>query len=158
MKSGSSLRAVTLPPPAGTILLYAADGLSAKQGDLGPSGRPRTPRRSIWVPLFRDYIETDEGLGTLHSLAKDGMTAWDCSPDQLDSLVDAFADISFRALSVAALEHFAATAHEKITLKRPQKTPEPTLPKPEPNSVAPPHVATAPLRPSGRTLFHRLTP
>jgi hypothetical protein len=153
------LRAVTLPPPAGTILLYAADGLSAKRGDLSPAGRPRTPRRSIWVPLFRDYIETDEGLGTLHSLAKDGMTAWDCSPDQLDSLVDAFADISFRALSVAALEHFAATAHEKVLMPELPKKSVPESPKPAPHDSAKPFIqSTEPRRPTTRSPLHRLTP
>jgi hypothetical protein len=114
------------------------------------------------VPLFRDYIETDEGLGTLHSLAKDGMTAWDCSPDQMSGLVEAFADISFRALSVAALDHFAATAHEKIVLEKRRALQERILPKPKSEAViaAAPHIPTTthPTRPIGRRILRRLIP
>lgn len=159
MTNGAPRRIVALPPPAGTILLYAADGLSSRQGDLSPAGRPRTPKRSIWVPMFRLYIDSENGLGTLHSLAEDGMRAWDCSPDQVNSLSDAFEDITFRALSIAALEHFAATAHEKVLMPELPKKSVPESPKPEPHDSAKPSAqSTEPRRPTARSPLHRLTP
>jgi hypothetical protein len=162
MTKGAPQRIVALPPPAGTILLYAADGLSSRQRDLSPAGRPRTPKRSIWVPMFRRYIDTDEGLDTLYSLAEDGMQAWDCSPDQVNSLSDAFDDITFRALSIAALEHFAATAHEKVMMPPPTATvtpaPSPDGPKPEMPQAMASVAPSSPRRPSPRSRFHRLTP
>jgi hypothetical protein len=158
MKMGNALLGVVLPPPAGTILLYAADGLSVRQGDLSPAGRPRTPKRSTWVPLFREHLDTDEGTDTLYSLAEDGMRAWDCSPDQMNGLRRAFEDITFRALSLAALEYFAATAPTPITLKSPIKPPEVQQSKPEPKSASLPKAGSKPFRPKGRTLFHQLAP
>jgi hypothetical protein len=114
------------------------------------------------VPLFRDYIETDKGLSALHSLAKDGMTAWDCSSDQLNSLADAFADISFKALSVAALEHFAATANEKIEFAKKASSAQPAAAIQSPISADAQathnNVAATPSRPGGRPHFRRLTP
>jgi hypothetical protein len=163
MTKGASQRIVALPPPAGTILLYAADGLSSRQGDLSPAGRPRTPKRSIWVPIFRGYIDTDEGLDTLYSLADEGMRAWDCSPDQVNSLSDAFEDITFRALSIAALEYFAATAHEKVVMSPPTATAaapalSPDGPKPEMPQTVASIAPSSPHRPAARQWFRRLTP
>jgi hypothetical protein len=162
MKNGSSLHTLMLPPPVGTILLYAADGLSVRNGNLNAAGRPRTPKRSIWVPMFRNLIDTDEGLGTLYSLAEDGMRAWACSPDQVNSLNDAFMDITFRALSIAALEHLVATAHEPVVMQEPSKksAPQPEGAKPISQSVAT-SVApsrSAPCRPFPRQTPHRFTP
>jgi hypothetical protein len=58
----------------------------------------------------------------LHALAESGMRAWNCSNDMLDTLDGAFEDITFRAMSVAALERFAVTADEKISLSPPNQT------------------------------------
>lgn len=123
-----------LPPPTATLLLYAADGLSVWKKHLGPSGYPRTPERSLWVPMFRELVNSDEGLRTLQMLTRTGMQAWRCSPDAVNSLKSAFKDITIRALMIATLEHFAETAREKVTLTVPQ----PPRPYPPPARPAPP--------------------
>ena len=156
MTEGALKRVVALPPPAGTILLYAADGLSSRQGDLSPAGRPLTPKRSIWVPMFRDYIDSEDGLGILYILAEEGMRAWGCTPDQVNSLSGAFEDITFKAQSIAALEHFAATAHEKVVLYRKPKAVEPSPAILEPADLL--IASITPNRPSPRQLFQGFTP
>ncbi|MDD4617077.1 MAG: hypothetical protein PHW76_08215 [Alphaproteobacteria bacterium] len=128
-----------LPPPAKAILLYAADGLSVWKSDFTKCGRPRAPSPSRWVPTFRQLIETYEGLRVLQKLAEAGMMAWSCSNDTLDCTRDAFRDVSFRALAIAALEDFAETLPQKRTvflaetfLKLQPEEPEPTrLAEPE---------------------------
>ena len=116
MLSKRSKPPVILPPPVGTILLYAADGISSWRRHLNPRGKPRTPKRSDWVSTFRLLVDSDEGLLTLHALAEAGMRAWECPPREIESLDDAFRDITFRAMAIAALQHFADTADDAIAL------------------------------------------
>jgi hypothetical protein len=106
--------------------------------------------------MFRDYIDSEEGLGTLYILAEEGMRAWGCTPDQVNSLSGAFEDITFKAQSIAALEHFAATAHEKVVLHRKTKAVESTNAKLEPADLL--IAAITPNRPSPRQFFQGPTP
>jgi hypothetical protein len=122
MVAGRRTKSVILPPPAGTILLYAADGLAASRGDLSPTGKPRTPSRDQWVPLFRGLVGSKEGLVELQGLATAGMKAWNCPPGLMRCLNDAFQDITFPTRLIATLDDLAATAREKI--------PEPVPPMP----------------------------
>lgn len=114
-----------LPPPAGTILLYAADGLSAWKNRLSACLRPRTPNRTEWVPMFRQLVDSHEGLRTLQSLAEAGMRAWRCPKSVLDSLKAAFRDMTLRSLMIVALENFAATAREKVIVSNPPNSSPP---------------------------------
>jgi hypothetical protein len=163
MSDGLLLQVAILPPPAGTILLYAADGLSTWRGHFNPSGRPRTPERSLWVPMFRQLVDSPEGLTTLHSMAEAGMRAWDCSEDVLACLPQAFRDITFRALSIAALEDFAATAREKVSLhgtdrtRSVQATPS-TSQRQQPNTPSTVSAPTVPRRPGSRRRGRTPTP
>jgi hypothetical protein len=57
------------------------------------------------------------------------MLAWHCPAGVIGSLEDALRDITFRALSIAALQHFADTAAEKVMLRDPEPLPHrPTPP------------------------------
>ncbi len=89
----------------------------------------------------------------LHSLAESGMRAWDCSTDMLDSLDGAFENITFKALSIAALERLAATANEKINLSASVQTPpKPTAAQTDVTRIAPNNrVGNAPHRRSTQT-------
>jgi len=143
-----------LPPPAKIILFYAADGLSVWKDRYNKAGRPRTPSRSHWVPMFRQLVETYEGLKILQKLAETGMQASGCSADTLKCTRDAFRDISFRGLVIAALEDFAETAQDahKIILPKPAPMPYPEetneAPRPEPTAHAT----------KGQTVPHRPAP
>jgi len=152
LRSGRSNKLLILPPPAGTILLYAADGLSSWRGHLSPEGTPRTPSRSHWVPMFRQLVDSKEGLLTLHDLAKAGMRAWNCPPPMVGCLDDAFRDITFRAMSIAALQHFADTAPERVMLPGAEPSPYPPSPKiqPRPERARQNPPATSPHRPRPR--------
>jgi hypothetical protein len=152
-----------LPPPAATILLYAADGLSVWRKNFSPSGNPRTPERVVWVSMFHELVKSPEGLRTLHKLAESGMRAWRCSPATVDCLKDAFHDITIRALMLATLEDFAATAREKIVLRVHEPTrqsPPPNPPpkaRPQPQSPRPDHPTSA-HRPRSRPGGHAPAP
>lgn len=134
-----------LPPPAGTILLYAADGLSAWKNRLSAYLRPRTPNRAEWVPMFRQLVDSHEGLRTLQSLAEAGMRAWRCPKSALDSLRAAFRDMTLRSLMIVALEKFAATAREKVSL------PDASNPSPPASPPLATPVGSASPRPGGAT-------
>jgi len=149
-----SKRTPILPPPAGTILLYAADGLAQSRGQLNRSGKPRTPARDQWVPLFRTLVESKEGLVELQHLATAGMQGWGCPPSLTRCLDDAFADITFRPLLIAALDDLAATARDKIVMPVPSAPPTPTK-RTEPRQAAPqdkpqPPTGNQPQRPMNR--------
>lgn len=149
-------RTLILPPPASTILLYAADGLSVWRKNLNAAGFPRTPNRADWVPMFRQLVDSEEGMETLQNLALAGMEAWKCPSSQIQCLNDAFRDITFRALSIAALQRFFDTTAEKIVFPEPVKRqPYPATqqaaPKPERETQKPsnnPPSLTTPHRPS----------
>ncbi len=144
-----------LPPPVKIILLYAADGLSVWKDRYNKVGRPRTPSRSHWVLMFRQLVETYEGLRILQKLAETGMKAWGCKPDAFCCARCAFKDVTFRSHIIGALEDFAETAQEqhKIHLPKPAPTPYPEepeeTPRPEPK-VAPLAPKTAPQKPRFR--------
>ena len=152
MASERPRQTVVLPPPAGTILLYAADGLSSWRGHLSPAGKPCTPNRSHWVPMFRQLVDSDEGMQTLRTLAEAGMRAWNCPPGIVGCLGDAFCDITFRALSIAALQNFAETAREKVVLpgSEPPQYPVATKNRPKPEQPSQNRPATSPHRPHPR--------
>ena len=137
-----------MPPPLGTVLLYAADGLSVWNRDLSRSRRPRTPERAVWVPMFRQLTESVEGLRTLKALAKTGMRGRNCPEVYFECLDAAFRDVSFRALAIAALEDFADTARERFALPEPPRHPPATdtRPRPEPAKPGP----AGPRRPGPR--------
>ena len=116
MSKTKTWKTLLLPPPAGTILLYAADGLSAWKNRLSACLRPRTPNRSEWVPMFRQLVDSHEGLRTLQSLAEADMRAWRCPKSLVEALRSAFRDMTLRSLMIVALENFAATEQEKATL------------------------------------------
>lgn len=141
MSNARPWKAPLLPPPAGVILLYAADGLSAWKNCLSEGRRPRTPNRSLWVPMFRQLVDSHEGLRTLQSLAEAGMRAWRCPTGALDCLKAAFRDLTLRPLMISALENFAATAREKVTLPEAARpyppAPAPPPPRPEKTSSLP---------------------
>ena len=144
---GARRQSIVLPPPAGTILLYAADGLASQQGHLSPAGKPQMPSRCEWVPMFRELIDSKEGLSKLHDLARAGMVAWNCPPGMIACLDDAFCDITFRALSISALEDFAETARAKVVLS----VPTPRSPQPSdhrPRAERPTSALSVPSRPS----------
>ena len=141
----SSRSSKLLPPPARTILLYAADGLASKNGNLSPAGKPRAPARSVWVPMFRRLVDSDEGMQTILSLAQAGMRAWNCPTTMVKCLGGAFNDITFRALSIAALQNFAETAGEKIVLPSPEKPHRAPPRSPAAPKVAPKPVVVLPL-------------
>lgn len=152
MKTPLETERPLLPPPVKIILLYAADGLSVWKDRYNKAGRPRTPSRSHWVPMFRQLVETYEGLRILQKLAETGIKAWGCHADTLACARDAFKDVTFRSHVITALEDFADTAQEahKIHLPKPASTPYPEeqeeTPRPEPK-VAPRAPKTAPQRP-----------
>jgi hypothetical protein len=159
MANDKSRPPILLPPPAGTILLYAADGLSSWKGHLSPAGKPRTPSRSLWVPMFRQLVESREGLVTLRALAEEGMRAWECPPTMVRCLEYALRDITFRALSIAALQDFAETAREKVTLPGSEPPPYPPPPKPRPRPERPSNrPSNSPHRPRPRPGGSRPTP
>jgi len=160
MANGKSRQPPVLPPPAGVILLYAADGLSSWRGHLSPAGWPRTPCRSLWVPMFRQLVDSDEGLKTLHALAEAGMHAWNCPSATVGCLDEAFRDITFRALSIAALQHFADTAREKVALlgSEPPRHPLPAKPRPRPERPSQNRPSASPHRPRPRSGGMKPTP
>jgi len=142
-----------LPPPSATILLYAADGLAVWKKHLGPKGFPRMPERAIWVPMFRELVNSEEGMHTLHTLARSGMQAWRCSPDNIKTLKSAFRDITLRALLIASLDDYADTGFIRVLMRplpsRPQQpalTPRPESPKAKPSWTP----YSSPRRPSGQ--------
>jgi hypothetical protein len=108
-----------LAAPAAIILLYAADGWALRHQMLSHTGKPRTPERTIWVPLFRQLVETHEGLGELKEFATAGMRGWNCPAVYLECLDAAFCDICFRSRVIAALHDLADTAREKFPLQEP---------------------------------------
>jgi hypothetical protein len=154
-KSGGGSR--RLPPPLGAILKYAADGLSVGNRDFSRSWRPYTPERAVWVPVFRQLVESPKGLRTLKALAEAGMRARNCPPVYLECLDAAFRDPGFRALAIAALEDFADTARERFTIPAPplhpssavhhHPHPEPSAPKPRPPSGPRPGSRKPPFNP-----------
>ena len=153
MKSKQPRSGILLPPPASTILLYAADGLSAWRKNFSPAGFPRTPSRSDWVPMFRQLVESKEGMETLQNLAIAGMEAWKCPQSHIQCLNAAFRDITFRALSIAALHRFADTTLEKIVFPEPvKKQPYPVEEKftPKPERPQQGRPGTGPHRPPSR--------
>lgn len=117
--SGTDDKDDRLPAPAGVILLYAADGLAVWCHRFSRVGRPRTPERSIWVPMFWVLARSPDGLQTLKALAEAGMRAWHCPPVYLDCLRAAFSEVSFPGRAIAALEDLADTARERIALPLP---------------------------------------
>jgi hypothetical protein len=144
-----------LPPPVATILLYAADGLSVWNRRFTVSGRPRTPERAGWAPMFRLLIESHEGVRTLKTLAETGMRGWGCPDVYLDCLDAAFRDIGFRARAIAVLEELADTARERFTLPEPPPRPpgadirpRPEAPKPRPGGPSRPRPRPRGPRPS----------
>lgn len=148
-----------LPPPAETILLYAADGLSVWKKNFSPSGNPRTPERTVWVPMFNELVKSPEGLRTLHKLAEIGMKAWQCPPATVDCLKDAFHDITLRGLFIVNLQRLADTSRERITLPPLPNPPSPSsppkkAPRPErsqqANRAEPPPQLASPRRPPQR--------
>jgi hypothetical protein len=142
-----------LPPPSATILLYAADGLSVWKKTFGPKGFPQMPERAIWVPMFRELVNSEEGMHTLHSLARSGMQAWRISPDNIHSLKSAFRDITLRALIIATLEDYADTGSIRVLMPPPPSRPQPPTLAPRPESPKPKSSGTpysAPRRPSGQ--------
>jgi hypothetical protein len=142
-----------LPPPSATILLYAADGLAAWKEHLGPKGFPQMPARAIWVPMFRELVNSEEGMHTLHALARSGMEAWRCSPDNIHCLKSAFRDITLRALIIATLDDFAETGCIRILMPPPPSRPQPPTHAPRPEFPKPKSNGTpnsAPRRPSGQ--------
>lgn len=141
-----------LPAPLATILLYAADGMSVRSNYLSRAGRPRTPERAVWVPYFRQLLETPEGVRMLRALAEAGMRGWDCPPVYFDCLDAAFRGLGFRARAIAALEDFADTARERVTIPEPPYRPPAAdiRPRPErrkPGSPGPPQPGRRPKGP-----------
>lgn len=117
-----------LPPPVATILLYAADGLAVRLRRFSPSGRPRTPERIEWVPMFRELANSADGIEALKSLAVVGMQAWDCSALLLYCLDSAFRDLGFRRSAIMVLEDLADTARERFSpAARPVYPPPPEV-------------------------------
>lgn len=147
MTEPTSVLPPLLPPPVATILLYAADGLAAEEGRLSRSGRPRTPERALWVPLFRKLIETAEGFATLRAFAYAGMQAWGCSSILLECLDAAFRDPSFQSVAIAALEDFAETARERFSLAPGPAAPAATVAAAASVSVAEPQPESTPASP-----------
>ena len=125
-----------LPPPVGTILLFAADGLSVRKREFSSSGKPRPPERNVWVPKLWQYLESPEGLRTLKELAEAGIRGGNYPDVYLECVDAAFRDPRFYKLAITALEEFADTARERFAL------PEPTQhaaagPRPRPETVKP---------------------
>lgn len=143
MKTPLELERPLLPPPVKIILLYAADGLSVWKDRYNKVGRPRTPSRSHWVPMFRQLVETYEGLRILQKLAETGMKAWGCKPDAFCCTRYAFKDVTFRSLVIAALENFAETAQEQHKIHMPK--PAPTAYPEEPEETPRPEPKTPPI-------------
>ena len=147
-----------LAPPSATILLYAADGLSVWKKEFSKAGFPRTPERAIWVPMFRELLNSDEGVRTLHSLTRTGMKAWRCPPDSVNSLKAAFHDITLRVLMLATLEDYADTGFVQVLLppapQRRQPGTPPIRSQPQQSIVTSP---STPRRPS-RSPHHRPKP
>ena len=112
-----------LPPPSATILLYAADGLAAWKNHIGPKGFPQMPERAIWVPMFRELVNSEEGMHTLHALTRSGMQAWRCSPENINTLKSAFRDITLRALLIATLDDYADTGGIRVLMPPPPSRP-----------------------------------
>jgi hypothetical protein len=100
--------------------------------------------------MFRELVDSDEGLETIHALAEAGMHAWRCPPGVIGCLEDALRDITFRAMSIAALQHFAETAQEKVMLRDPEPSSRrSTAPKlrPRPERPTSGHRPGSPHRP-----------
>ena len=154
MGSKHTRRPPLLPPPAATILLYAADGLAAWRKHMRATGKPRTPPRTEWVPMFRQLVDSEQGLATLHDLAETGIVAWDCPPSFAQCLDAAFRDITFRALSIAALQDFADTAQKKVVLPTspPPTQREPPIHRPRPERPHAKTLAPSPSRPGGQPI------
>ena len=126
-----------LPAPVATILLYAADGWALRHQMLSHTGKPRTPERAIWVPLFRQLAETHEGMRELKEFAAAGMRGWNCPAAYLECLDAAFRDTGFRARTIATLQNFADTAREKFPLPEPVPVATPTV-RPDTAKAKPP--------------------
>lgn len=80
-----------LPPPAATLLIYAAYGWSVHLGDYSPSGRPRQPSDASWLPKFAALLTSPDGMIGLEKLALFGMQAWEVDPAICAVLPAAFA-------------------------------------------------------------------
>jgi hypothetical protein len=150
--SGSLRNTRLLPPPAETILLYAADGLSKERGFLSRSGRPRTPERAVWVPLFRDLLQSSAGLESLERLAETGMRAWNVPDSMILCLNGAFRDITFRAFCLSALQRLAATANRKAMPLDPaqdlhESATQEHAPRPEAHALKATKPTSSPQRP-----------
>jgi hypothetical protein len=87
--------------------------------------KPRTPERTIWVPLFRQLAETHEGLHELQEFAAARMRGCNCPAAYLECLDATFHDLGFRSRVIAALHDFADTACEKLSLPEPMQTIQP---------------------------------
>lgn len=139
-----------MPPPLGTVLLYAADGLSVGNRGFSRSRRPRTPERAVWVPVFRQLVESPDGIQMLRGLAEAGLRAWGSPSDYYLCLDAAFRYPSFRALAIAALEDFADTARERFALPEPPPHPPAADTRPRPEKPRPKPPGPGGLRASSR--------
>ncbi len=159
------MTAPLLPPPAETILMYAAWGWAFEQGYLSRSARPKLPERTLWVPLFYDLTKIETGMSHLKELAVAGCIAWSISPSTRACLDDAFRDPRITDLLTESLLDLAATAREPFALTptgrrsaTPQKTNAPTPLKPHAIVAVPIAAApTAPARPQAFPGNKRLT-
>ena len=126
-----------LPPPLGTLLWFAANGLSISSDGPIRSRKPSTPELPLWVPTFREYVESPSGLQKLKLLTEAGMRAKNAPPDYFLCLEAAFRYPGFRALAITALENYADTAREPFTLREPPPHPPAADTRPRPENSGP---------------------
>lgn len=126
-----------LSAPLATVLLYAADGLAVWNQSLSRAGRPRMPERAVWVPMFRQLVESSDGVRTLKSLAEAGLQGWGCPDVYFECLDAAFRELGLKGRIIALLDELAATARDRFVMLEPPHHPPAADIRPRPQKEKP---------------------
>lgn len=98
---------VLLPPPAHSILIYAALGWAARRKLLNVSGKPYVPAYSLWLPDMLAASRSKAWEAIIKPLAVEGM-GYVC-PSLQGAVESAFAFPGFQAALHRACEDYGAT-------------------------------------------------
>jgi len=127
-----------LPPPAATLLVYAAFGWSVHLGDFSANGRPRMPPDASWLPELAALLTAPDGLAGLQELTSLGMRGWEVDASLCAVLPAAFAVPGlldrFAALYPGKLDIIPPALMAAAPAKPPARAVTPALPKPAPTS------------------------
>jgi hypothetical protein len=80
-----------LPPPAKTLLVYAAYGWAAERRWFSPAGRPVMPPTGEYAPRLAALLTKPGGMDELRAYTEKGMAAWGVDPSIIAVVKPAFA-------------------------------------------------------------------